>query len=76
MDAGYCSFELQQYSRGLGHVSLIDHNPRQGGKEEFEPSDAERYKIRRTVERTNGRLKDEFGGRHVLVQGVQKVYST
>lgn len=75
MDAGYCSFELQEYSRGLGHVPLIDHNPRQGGKEEFEPSDAERYKIRSTVERTNARLKDEFGGRHVMVQGAQKVYS-
>jgi hypothetical protein len=75
MDAGYCSFDLQQYSRGLGHVPLIDHNPRRGEKEEFEPGDAERYKIRSTVERTNARLKDEFGGRHVMVQGAQKVYS-
>jgi len=75
MDAGYCSLELQEYSRGLGHVPLIDHNPRQGEKEEFEPSDAERYKIRSTVERTNARLKDEFGGRSVMVQGAQKVYS-
>lgn len=75
MDAGYCSADLHEYSRQLGHVPLIDHNPRQGGKEEFEPSDAERYKIRGTVERTNARLKDEFGARNVMVQGAQKVYS-
>lgn len=75
MDAAYCSFELQAYSRQLGHVPLIDHNPRGGKKEHFEPYDAERYKIRSTVERTNARLKDEFGGRHVWVKGAQKVYS-
>ena len=46
MDAACCSFELQEYSRQLGHVPLIDHNPRSGKKEPFEPYDAERYKIR------------------------------
>ena len=75
MDAAYCSQDLHAYSRELGHVPLIDHNPRGADKEAFEPADAERYKIRGTVERTNARLKDEFGGRHVMVQGAQKVYS-
>lgn len=75
MDAAYCSADLHEYSRQLGHVPLIDHNPRQGIKEEFEPADAIRYHIRSTVERTNGRLKDEFGGRHVKVRGAVKVYS-
>lgn len=75
MDAAYCSADLHEYSRQLNHVPLIDHNPRQGIKEEFEPYDAVRYKIRSTVERTNGRLKDEFGGRHVKVRGAKKVYS-
>lgn len=75
MDAGYCSYELQEYSRQLGHVPLIDHNPRGGDKEAFEPGDAERYKIRSTVERSNARLKDEFGGRNLMVQGAEKVYS-
>ena len=75
MDAAYCSADLHEYSRQLGHIPLIDHNPRGGQKEEFEPADAERYKIRSTVERTNARLKDEFGGRNVWVQGAQKVYS-
>ena len=75
MDAAYCSQDLHEYSRELGHVPLIDHNPRGAEKEAFEPADAERYKIRSTVERTNARLKDEFGGRHVMLQGAQKVYS-
>ncbi len=32
-----------------------------------------RYKERSTVERVNGRLKDEFGGRVVRVKGHAKV---
>jgi Transposase DDE domain/Transposase domain (DUF772) len=75
MDAAYCSAELQQHSRSLGHVPLIDHNPRGGEKEQFEPADAQRYKERSQAERTNARLKDEFGARNVRVQGPEKVMS-
>ena len=32
-----------------------------------------RYRERSTVERVNGRLKDEFGARHVRVRGHAKV---
>ena len=32
-----------------------------------------RYRERSTVERVNGRLKDEFGARHVRVRGHSKV---
>ncbi len=32
MDAGHCSAEIRNHSRSLGHVSLIDHNPRGGEK--------------------------------------------
>ena len=73
MDAAYCSFELQEHSRALGHVPLIDHNPRRSEKIEFEPADAQRYKHRTVAERTNARLKDEFGGRNVRVKGASKV---
>ena len=73
MDAAYCSVELQEHSRGLGHVPLIDHNPRGGAKDQFEPADAVRYRERTQAERTNGRLKDEFGGRSVRVRGPDKV---
>jgi hypothetical protein len=35
MDAAYCSSVLREHSRSLGHVPLIDHNPRRGEKIEF-----------------------------------------
>jgi hypothetical protein len=73
MDAAYCSLDLHEHSRSLNHVPLIDHNPRGGEKIEFEPADAIRYNERTAAERTNARLKDEFGARHVTVKGSTKV---
>ena len=64
MDAAYCSEEIRDHSRSMGHVPLIDHNPRGGEKIAFDPAEAER---------TNARLKDEFGGRQVQVRGPAKV---
>lgn len=75
MDAAYCSAQLHQHSRSLGHVPLIDHNRRGGEKDQFDPADAERYKERSQAERTNARLKDEFGARNVRVKGPEKVMS-
>jgi hypothetical protein len=75
MDAAYCSNVLREHSRSLGHVPLIDHNPRRGEKIEFAPSEAQRYKERSQAERTNARLKDDFGGRHIRVRGNAKVMS-
>lgn len=62
MDAAYCSAELRDHSRSLGHVPLIDHNPRRGEKIEFAPAEAIRYNERTAAERSNARLKDEFDG--------------
>ena len=73
MDAAYCSLELHEHCRSLNHVPLIDHNPRGGEKEEFEPADAIRYNERTVAERSNARLKDEFGGNHLMVKGATKV---
>jgi len=75
MDAAYCSEEIRGHSRSLGHVPLIDHNPRGGEKVEFDPAQAQRYKERSQAERTNARLKDEFGGSEVWVRGPTKVMS-
>ncbi len=75
MDAAYCSQTLREYSRSLGHVSLIDHNPRRGKKIAFTPSEAQRYNAVRQAERTNGRLKDQFGANHIRVKGHAKVMS-
>ena len=73
MDAAYCSSVLREHSRSLGHVPLIDHNPRRGEKTEFAPAEAMRYNERTVAERSNARLKDEFGGKHLRVKGAAKV---
>jgi hypothetical protein len=73
MDAAYCSTELREHSRSLGHVPLIDHNPRRAEKIEFAPAEAIRYNERTAAERSNARLKDEFGAKHLRVKGQTKV---
>lgn len=75
MDAAYCSTELREHSRSLGHVPLIDHNPRRGEKIEFAPAEAIRYNERTGAERSNARLKDEFGAKTIMVKGSDKVMS-
>ena len=71
----------------MGHVPIIDVNPRRNKelkqelKEEKQRIDllniktpsAQRYNERSNVERVNGRLKDEFGGKMVRVKGHAKV---
>jgi hypothetical protein len=87
MDSAYDAPEIHEYSRRLGHVPLIDINPRRDKalKEElaneskrreaanYQTAEEQRYNERGTVERVNGRLKDEFGGRMVWVRGHAKV---
>ena len=75
MDAAYCSAELRAHCKYLGHVPLIDHNPRGGEKIDFDPAQKVRYNERTVAERMNARLKDEFGGNTVRVQGNVKVRS-
>ena len=87
MDAAYDAEPIRQHSRSLGHVPLIDTNPRRDKTlaEElrtearrlqrigFQLPEQVRYNERTAGERVNGRLKDEFGGRHVRVRGASKV---
>jgi len=73
MDAAYDCDIIKVQSRSLGHVPLIDHNPRRGKKVEMEPAAKARYNERNTAERGFSRLKDDFGGRHVRVKGHTKV---
>ena len=75
MDAAYCSQHIRADSREMGHVPLIDHNPRGGDKIEFAPHEALRYNERTVAERSNARLKEEFGGNSVRVKGADKVMS-
>jgi len=73
MDAAYDSDIINEHSRSLGHVPLIDNNPRRGKKIEMEPAAKVRYNERSTAERGFSRLKDDFGGRHIRVKGNAKV---
>jgi hypothetical protein len=75
MDAAYCSAALRAHCKDLGHVPLIDHNPRGGEKIAFDPAESVRYNERTVAERTNARLKDEFGGNTIRVKGNSKVMS-
>jgi len=87
MDSAYDSPIIKQHSRSLKHVPIIDINPRGNKKRKTElkeeahrfrvikfknPADI-RYNERSNVERVNGRLKDEFGGKMVRVRGYAKV---
>ena len=87
MDSAYDTPEIRAFSEKLGHVAIIDVNPRRRAEMKAERKrealaercighlspEARRYRERSTVERVNGRLKDEFGGRHVRVRGPGKV---
>ena len=87
MDAAYDSIEIRAHCILLGHKPIIDVNPRRSVEMQealkrekkarrtlglFFPEER-RYVERSGSERVNGRLKDEFGGRHVRVRGYDKV---
>ena len=75
MDAAYDAPEIHVISRRLGHVPIIDHNPRRGGERKpMDPPEARRFRERSGAERVNSNLKDNHGGRHVRVRGHKKVY--
>ncbi len=73
MDSAYDAGTIWEISKELNHVPIIDKNPRRGSVIPMAPAEAMRYNERTTVERVNGRLKEEFGGSHVKVRGNEKV---
>lgn len=73
MDAAYDAGAIYKVSKSLGHVPLIDKNPRGREVIPMAPHEAARYNERTAVERFNSRLKEEFGGRNVMVRGAEKV---
>jgi hypothetical protein len=85
MDSAYDMQEIWDKSRALGHVPIIDPNPRRGGKAAaeaealakrrvgFKLAEDIRYNERSGGERVNGALKDSYGGRFVRVRGHAKV---
>lgn len=87
MDAAYDCPQIEQHSKSLGHVPIIDKNMRRNVKAKAELEDEakalrtlnitspekRRYNQRSSAERVNSRLKDDFGGRMVRVRGHTKV---
>jgi hypothetical protein len=85
MDSAYDAPEIWDKSRALGHVPIIDANPRPGGKAAaeaealakrcagYKPAGEVRYNERSSAERVNSALKDSYGGRFVRVRGHAKV---
>lgn len=51
MDAAYDAPEIHAFSKRLGHVPIIDHNPRRGDKKQMDPPEKSRYKERSAAER-------------------------
>ena len=87
MDAAYDSEAIRKRSSALGHVPIIDCNPRRDTARKaelqaeqkrcnllhLENAEDVRFHERTTVERVNSRLKDEFGASMVRVRGNAKV---
>lgn len=73
MDAAYDAGLIREVSKRLGHVPIIDGNGRGAGVMPMTPAQAVRYRERSSAERTNSRLKREFGGETVMVRGAAKV---
>ena len=87
MDAAYDVEAIVEHSKSLGHVPIIDKNPRRDKKLQEElkreakakkvlnwkTPEEKRYNERSTAERTNARLKDEFGASKMRVRGAAKV---
>jgi hypothetical protein len=89
MDAAFDDPNIRAHSRALGHIPIIDINPRRNAalaaeieretkaknKLTFQTAEDIRYNQRSSAERVNGNLKDNFGGRHVRVRGHSKVFA-
>jgi hypothetical protein len=73
MDSAYDAEQIWNLSKELGHVPIIDRNRRRTEPIPMAPHEILRYNERGAVERFNARLKEEFGGRNVMVRGAKKV---
>jgi hypothetical protein len=73
MDSAYDAKEIKQVSRELGHVPIIDPNRRPANRCPG-AGVVLRFRERSVAERGNGRLKDEFGCRHLRVRGHPKAH--
>jgi hypothetical protein len=74
MDSAYDAPQIKDFSRKLGHVSIVDHNPRRSREKiQMEPATKNRFNQRTSAERVNSYLKDNYGGNNIRVKGYKKV---
>ena len=74
MDSAYDAPQIKAHSRKLGHIPIIDHNPRRNGEKiEMDLPTKKRFNQRSSVERINSYLKDNYGGNNIRVKGSKKV---
>jgi hypothetical protein len=89
MDSAYDDENIREASTALGHIAIIDINPRRDvdlailikdenkAKRVINHPFAEdiRYRQRSSAERINSQLKDNLGGTHIRVRGNPKVFT-
>jgi hypothetical protein len=74
MDSAYDAPQIKDFSHKLGHVPIIDHNPRRSGEKiQMDPATQARFGQRSSAERINSTLKDNYGGSNIRVKGSAKV---
>jgi hypothetical protein len=73
MDSAYDAPVIHQFSRALGHVPIIDPNPRRGELVPLAPAEQIRFRERSAAERVNSQLMDNYGARWIRVRGAAKV---
>jgi len=86
MDSAYDAPEIKAHSRALGHVPLIEPNPRTAEGKQSRRAEAKRqkriglraaehhrYQQRAAVERVIANFKDNFAGRMIRLRGPDKV---
>jgi transposase len=74
MDAAYDAPQIRDYSEGKGRVALIDQNKRRKAScSPMDEAEARRFRIRSTVERQGGHLKDCLLPSKLTVRGYKKV---
>lgn len=74
MDSAYDAPQIKDFSRKLGHVPIIDYNPRRNGEKiQMDLATKTRFNQRTSAERVNSYLKDNYGGNNIRVKGSKKV---
>jgi Transposase DDE domain/Transposase domain (DUF772) len=88
MDSAYYADAIISHSKSIGHVPIISVAAKNTASKQkqiqekkaqksinWQPPEKKRHKKRICIERTNARVKDEFGANHLRVKGHAKVFA-